>query len=195
MTKSELRKLVQENLRQWLTKNQNLNLSDGTSSSTIGEEAWSTVLSQEFSSRAGETWGAFIPIGLEPPIQSFLRNTKNVIWAFPAVEGAGMSFYLWNLEGSGRPGSLGTTMPPQDAALVPRERFQGFLVPGLAFDLNGTRLGRGKGYYDQFLQGFEGELVGLCYSAQVQVEPLLKDPWDIKMHRILTERGALQVET
>lgn len=38
------------------------------------------------------------------------------------------------------------------------------LVPGLCFDLEGYRIGFGKGYYDRFLQIFTGTTVGICYS-------------------------------
>lgn len=42
------------------------------------------------------------------------------------------------------------------------------VVPGLAFDSEGYRLGYGKGYYDRFLSKFSGFTVGLCYSGCVQ---------------------------
>lgn len=38
------------------------------------------------------------------------------------------------------------------------------IVPGFSFDLKGYRLGYGKGYYDRFLSGFEGNTVGICYK-------------------------------
>lgn len=42
------------------------------------------------------------------------------------------------------------------------------IVPGLCFDLQGFRLGFGKGYYDRFLQNFGGITVGLCYSRCIE---------------------------
>lgn len=42
------------------------------------------------------------------------------------------------------------------------------IVPGLCFDLNGYRIGFGKGYYDRFLQQFGGITAGLCYSRCIE---------------------------
>lgn len=42
------------------------------------------------------------------------------------------------------------------------------LVPGLCFDMQGFRLGFGKGYYDRFLQNFSGTSIGLCYSKCIE---------------------------
>lgn len=42
------------------------------------------------------------------------------------------------------------------------------IVPGLCFDLEGFRIGFGKGYYDRFLQEFGGVTAGLCYSRCIE---------------------------
>lgn len=61
------------------------------------------------------------------------------------------------------------------------------LVPGLSFDLQGFRLGYGKGYYDRFLSVFHGVSVGLCYEDCLKPS-LPVDLFDRKTEMLVTER-------
>jgi 5-formyltetrahydrofolate cyclo-ligase len=66
-----------------------------------------------------------------------------------------------------------------------------FIVPGLAFDPRGVRLGRGGGWYDRALSRYrDGIRVGLAYDFQV-VPHLPEAAWDIRMHAVVTERRLL----
>jgi 5-formyltetrahydrofolate cyclo-ligase len=65
------------------------------------------------------------------------------------------------------------------------------LIPGLSFDSTGSRLGRGKGYYDRYLQNFEGLKIGICYSFQL-VEKITSEDHDVKMDYIVTENKILK---
>ena len=78
--------------------------------------------------------------------------------------------------------------PPADAPIL--KNFDGALcvVPALAFDRRGFRLGYGKGYYDRFLADFEGSAIGLCYSRLLQ-DALPTDPHDRAVGAIFTEKG------
>jgi 5-formyltetrahydrofolate cyclo-ligase len=69
------------------------------------------------------------------------------------------------------------------------------VVPGLAFDLTGNRLGRGKGWYDRVLAQLEdrGTVVGLAYDCQI-VEKVPVKPWDRKVHFIVTENKVVDCE-
>jgi 5-formyltetrahydrofolate cyclo-ligase len=61
-------------------------------------------------------------------------------------------------------------------------------VPGVAFDMNGNRIGHGAGYYDRFLRGYDGIKAGICYGIQI-VQDACPDEMDIKMDYIITEMG------
>ncbi len=65
------------------------------------------------------------------------------------------------------------------------------LVPGVAFDAKGYRVGFGGGYYDRFLQDIlkHGTLcIGVAFSWQMVLN-MTHDAWDIPMHAIVTEKG------
>ena len=65
------------------------------------------------------------------------------------------------------------------------------LLPGVAFDFVGGRLGYGGGYYDRFLEkGFTCPRVGLCFEFQL-VESLPLAPWDQRANYICTEERML----
>ena len=75
-------------------------------------------------------------------------------------------------------------LPPLEIDLV--------MVPGLAFDYQGNRLGYGRGYYDRFLpQLKEGVLAaGLCFTCQL-VDRIPTDEYDFKMDILITENGVI----
>ncbi len=71
------------------------------------------------------------------------------------------------------------------------------VCPGVAFDENGGRLGRGKGYYDFFLKELKDRapLFGLAFQCQILDELLPFDYHDVPMDKIITETGILNTQT
>lgn len=71
------------------------------------------------------------------------------------------------------------------------------LCPGVAFDLQGGRLGRGKSFYDNFLREFKGRVPvwGLAFDCQISKEPFPFDYHDIAMDQVVTENGFLLSRT
>lgn len=67
------------------------------------------------------------------------------------------------------------------------------LIPGVAFDLRGNRLGRGKGFFDKFLATLPSYVrrVGVTFESSL-VERLPVDPWDQPMDVVVTEKRVLQ---
>ena len=89
-----------------------------------------------------------------------------------------------------RVGAFGVLEPPPEAPIV-RPRF--VLLPCLAFDARGHRLGYGKGYYDRALEALrrEAECVAvlLAFAAQ-EVERLPDEEHDAAADAVVTELGA-----
>ena len=64
--------------------------------------------------------------------------------------------------------------------------FDLMVVPGVAFDRKGNRIGRGKGYYDRFLsQHLEVKRIGICFDFQL-VEEVPAEPFDIRMDEVIS---------
>ena len=66
------------------------------------------------------------------------------------------------------------------------------IVPGVAFDGKGNRLGRGGGWYDRLLKQVSGNAIslGLAYEFQI-VEEVPADPWDQRLDYVITERRVI----
>ncbi len=66
------------------------------------------------------------------------------------------------------------------------------LVPGLAFDLTGGRLGRGKGLYDRYLATRTALRCGLCFDEQIHPKKLALEPHDQVMDYVVTDRRLVE---
>ena len=68
------------------------------------------------------------------------------------------------------------------------------VVPGVAFDRDGARLGHGQGYYDKLLAGAREQTPRVALAFECQIFPTLPTaPHDVPMHVILTERAIYRV--
>ena len=82
-------------------------------------------------------------------------------------------------------GQFGIREPSGHCIAVPPNRLDLILVPGVAFDSHGRRLGRGKGFYDQLLESVRGTTCGVAFDEQI-VESVPVEPHDVHLNCILT---------
>lgn len=80
---------------------------------------------------------------------------------------------------------------------VPEWNVDAFILPGLAFDIHGGRVGYGGGYYDRILQRATkaARLIGVCYDWQLQTAPLPQGTHDKKLDWIVSERRVVECST
>jgi 5-formyltetrahydrofolate cyclo-ligase len=90
-----------------------------------------------------------------------------------------------DLAGDIAAGKFGVREPAARCAEIPPEMIDLALVPGIAFDLGGHRLGRGKGFYDRLLANISGVKCGVGYDFQL-LEKIPAEPHDAKVNYILT---------
>lgn len=104
---------------------------------------------------------------------------------FPLVQGEKMVPIMWDENTVFVSNKMGI-LEPVGGTEVPLEEIQFVIVPGLAFDEDGNRLGQGGGHYDRFLSQTHALRVGYCFQTQM-VRRLEPEPHDVKMDYICTE--------
>ncbi len=138
---------------------------------------------------------SFAGLAGEPYLLELVTTHPEKTWALPRVgDDDRLTFYRVEADEALNRGTLGISEPaPRPDRLLPASAPDLILVPGVGFDLRSlTRLGRGKGHYDQYLALVLEEkrpviFVGVGFSVQFQT--LVREAHDIPMHRLLTEDG------
>ncbi|MBE2248365.1 MAG: 5-formyltetrahydrofolate cyclo-ligase [Myxococcus sp.] len=106
--------------------------------------------------------------------------------------GSPLTFHLWTAQTQLVTSRFGVTEPAPDTPHVTPTLV---LVPLLAFDRTGARLGYGGGFYDVTLAALRAvgpvEAIGLAYAAQ-EVDRVPTEPHDAPLDGVLTEREALR---
>lgn len=121
------------------------------------------------------------------PLLEKLLKTQTIC-ALPAFDADTQSYSarrVKNLETDIFTGKFGVSEPSPECEVVPLNRFDLVLVPGMSFDLSGNRLGRGKGFYDRILLEASGVKCGVAYDFQLQ-ETIPTEAHDAKVNFIFT---------
>lgn len=146
--------------------------------------------------RRAATVAAYVAVRSEVPtlplLEELWRSGKGVV--LPLVTGENLALIRIKSLNELAPGTFGILEPTQAICARPERRAQPaevdlFLVPGVAFDRRGGRVGYGKGYYDRLLaRARRGTAsVGLAYEAQI-VPEIPVGPQDFRLWHLATER-------
>jgi 5-formyltetrahydrofolate cyclo-ligase len=140
---------------------------------------------------AGWTVCAFSALPSEPDLLEPWPEGKRII--LPRVVGPTVCLHAVENHAELVEGSFGVLEPAPNAPIA-EAKADLILVPGLAFDRSGVRLGRGGGYYDRLLSKFDGLRVGVCFEELV-LERIPAEPHDMCMDFLITPAGIISCET
>ena len=152
------------------------------------------VLALDTFARA-QTVGLYAPMGAEVDTaeiaQTAAARGKRLAYPRLVEGGRALSFSACHADAL-LPGALRTREPPLDAQAVPLGELDLVLVPGVAFDARGRRLGRGRGHYDATLAGLppSARRVGLAFELQI-VPVIPQERHDALLDVIVTETRVL----
>jgi 5-formyltetrahydrofolate cyclo-ligase len=139
----------------------------------------------------GAVVAGFWPMGTEIDIRPLLQalEARGHALALPVTpkRGQPLGFRRWRFGEALAHGPMGTRQPAAGEAVTP----DWLLVPLLAFDRAGRRLGYGGGYYDRTLAGLPGALAIGCAFAAQEVPEVPAGPEDVRLPRIATEAGII----
>lgn len=105
----------------------------------------------------------------------------------PRIKGEDLEWVKW--DGSAEQISSHSFIPePIGDAITDTSAIEVVLVPALAIDQEGYRLGQGKGFYDRALKEVSALTIGIIFPHELMSQPLPRDPWDIAVNLIETTR-------
>jgi 5-formyltetrahydrofolate cyclo-ligase len=136
------------------------------------------------------------------PIKNEVQTRKIIgwLWRFgkkvcvPVIKKSGMKFAELAIGSKLVKNKFGI-LEPVKKKFVDHKKIDAFLVPGVAFSLDGHRIGSGKGFYDRFFATpkLKGKKIGLAFNFQI-VDDIETEPHDIKMDFIVTEDKIIKAD-
>ena len=138
----------------------------------------------------------FSPIAGEPDVRSLISEALNTgkLPALPGFDAATQDYsarLIRDAEKDLVTGQFGILEPSSSCEPAPLKRLDLVLVPGVAFDAQGRRLGRGKGFYDRLLAQVSGLTCGVAFDEQI-VEAVPVEPHDVRLTCILTPTRLIE---
>ena len=137
---------------------------------------------------------AYYPVKNEPNILPIVRHAfdmgKRVAFPVSNPDGYILTFGFVESVDELEVGMYSIPEPPKEAVKYINDSETLCIVPGLAFDREGKRIGYGKGYYDRFLEGFLGISLGLCYQ-EFLADLLPVENTDASLDIIITDKEEI----
>lgn len=178
MTKRELRQQIRMQKRRL----------SAVEMAVMSEDICSKVLALASWQEAG-TLLLYYPLPDEVDVRLLIKDAfesgKKVL--LPVVKGDELELHLYEGEASLKEGAFGI-MEPMGPLFAPKhyDEIELAVIPGVAFDSAGHRLGRGKGYYDRLLPNLKAaKLMGICFPFQF-LDEVPAEAHDISVCKVIS---------
>jgi 5-formyltetrahydrofolate cyclo-ligase len=132
--------------------------------------------------------GLYYPLKAEPDIENFYQILAPKTLLLPKIKCQQLAFAIYHQGDKLLNKALGFFQPASDNMATP----QIVIVPGIAFDVLGFRLGYGAGYYDRYFAKNNVIKIGVCFEQRL-FYLLPKNDFDVKMDYIITESTILKI--
>lgn len=138
-------------------------------------------------------WAAYCSRLDEADPSDAVERSPWLEWVYPRVEGENLKFYSPSSMDDFEKGKWQINEPiVEKSKEVKISQISGFLIPGVAFDRQGHRLGQGKGYYDRVLEGSKAKKIGIAFKTQIAEEALPVEAHDIRMDTVVTDEFVVR---
>ncbi len=137
---------------------------------------------------------AYFSFRQEPDLSPLLCNHQ-YRWGFPRCIGQSLHWHSWQLGESLQINSYGIQEPHSHAPTIDPDEVDLILVPSVACDQQGYRLGYGGGYYDRLLSSPEWAnkpTVGIIFDS-AYLSKLPTQPWDKPLQAVFTETRLVEI--
>lgn len=125
--------------------------------------------------------GIYYPIGSEINVLEIINNNPNKSFYLPITRDE-IAFINYK-NGDPLYDAKFHTKEPK-GAIVDRDKIECFIIPCVAISNNKERVGYGKGYYDRYLDGYQGYKIGIIYKELNNLEIACND-FDVKLDLII----------
>jgi 5-formyltetrahydrofolate cyclo-ligase len=151
--------------------------------------------------RAARAVGAYIPLPDEVDITPLFQTLEKVFY-IPAFDETSGLYRMARLTTELRRGKFGIPEPAVPV-FADENELDLIIVPGVAFDRAGRRIGRGGGFYDRLLPQYRAVRAGICFDFQclpvlsdegVEVETVPAEDHDARMDWVVTDTRILKIE-
>ncbi len=136
--------------------------------------------------------GAYMPLPDEVDVTPLFQCLEQRVF-IPAFDEKTGSYRMAQYTQELKKGKFGIPEPEHPVWAGPGE-LDLILVPGVAFDRAGNRLGRGGGFYDRLLPQYRALRIGICFAFQC-LDAVPTTRHDVRMDRVVTEQDILHFET